>query len=376
MTSTASKSGRLPHIEFLRVLCMFFIVGWHAVMHGAFGARLVPVVPYADTPMGELNLLLLNLLFYLTGVAVDTYVLITGYFLVNARFRWQKVCSVWTQAWFYSALLVGVAALCFPDELSAERIVLSLLPLVPGQDYWFVTAYLGLLVLSPYLALVATSLGRKEYRNGLLVLGMMVLSFSKYLPYGNHYYSPLLLFIFLFFIAGYIRRFRPSFRLWGKERYGALYLAGCAGLALLTTAAEWGLYRQEGTFVFFTPSNKGFSLPLACCLFLWALRFRVRRLWMRQLVRLAPYTFGVYLMHDGTLMRTFLWDRLFVLRNHLGEWWLVPCLLAVVVGVFAVCAAIDALRAALFRRWPLDVWLFVGLCRVARWGKRLVGGKR
>lgn len=355
---------------------MLFIVCWHAVMHGAFGARLVPVVPYSDTLAGEVNLLLLNLLFQLSGVAVDTYVLITGYFLVNARFRWQKVCSVWTQAWFYSALLAGVAALWFPGELSGERLLLSLLPLVPGQDYWFVTAYLGLLVLSPYLAFLATSLGRKEYRNGLLILGMLVLSFSAYLPYGKHYYSPLLLFIFLFFIAGYIRRFRPSFRLWGRECYGTLYLVGCAVLALATTAMEWGMYRQKGDFVFFTPSNRGFSLLLACCLFMWALRFRVRRPWMQQAVRLAPYTFGVYLMHDGVLMRNFLWNKIFVLRNHLGEWWLIPCLLAVVAGVFAACMVVDVVRTRLFRRWPFDVWLFGALTRAGRQVKRLLRDKR
>lgn len=365
MTSVQAKK-RLPHIEFLRVMCMFFIVVWHAVIHGAFGVAMVPETPYADTLTGQFNLLLMNILAYMSGVAVDTYVLITGYFLVSARFRWEKVCRVWTQAWFYSALLAGVAWLFCPERLTADTLVNALLPLVPGQDYWFVTAYIGLLVLSPYLSLLAGQLDRRAYRRGLAVLFVLVVSFCKYLPYGRHYYSPLMLFILLFFLAGYVARFRPMLTFRGQElRYGRLYMAGCLLLALGTTVAEVLVYRRTGHFTLFSPANAGFSLPLASLLFMWALRFRLRHRWQRLLVRLAPFTFGIYLMHDGRLMRTLLWNDWVPLRLYWGCPTLVPRLLAVVVVVFVAGACIDALRALLFRCCPLDEWLMSALRRAA-----------
>ena len=108
-------------------------------------------------------------------VAVNCYVLISGYFLVKAKnFHWSKVGALWAHTAFY-ALLFTLAAIVYTGKWNLAGIVHSLLP-IRYTMYWFVTAYMGMYILSPYLSRLACHLEKNEYKKFLMILtGFFVL---------------------------------------------------------------------------------------------------------------------------------------------------------------------------------------------------------
>jgi hypothetical protein len=75
------------------------------------------------------------------------------------------------------------------------------------------------------------------------------------------------------------------------------------------------------------------------------------------LVVIAPYTFGVYLIHDNNFIRTLLWYKEINIDQYLGSVWLLPMMLGVIVSIFLICALIDFLRSEAFRYFKVDQFI-------------------
>ena len=87
-------------------------------------------------------------------VAVNCYVLISGYFLINSHsFHWTKVWKLWSTVAFYSLLFYAISVDA-SGHWDLYKTIHYLLP-VRYSIYWFVTAYIGTYLLSPYLARLA-----------------------------------------------------------------------------------------------------------------------------------------------------------------------------------------------------------------------------
>ena len=81
---------------------------------------------------------------------------------------------MWAHTAFY-ALLFTLAAIVYTSKWNLAGIVHSLLP-IRYTMYWFVTAYMGMYILSPYLSRLACHLEKNEYKKFLMILtGLFVL---------------------------------------------------------------------------------------------------------------------------------------------------------------------------------------------------------
>lgn len=198
------KSKRLPNFEILRVLCMFMVVVIHCTWHGAS-----PLFNKADIPQPYYNLIGINLIYPVINIAVDVFVLISGYFMsVQSTDAgcWRKVFSkslrLWLQIAFYSVFFYVGYTLLRGTTFSVKDLVHYVLPVRFGQ-YWFMTSYMMLLVISPFLTKIVSVLSRKEYIYLIiLTAGGVILQLSQFKDGFS-----VLWFIYLFFVAGYIRKY-------------------------------------------------------------------------------------------------------------------------------------------------------------------------
>lgn len=154
----------LVGIELLRIVAMMMVVGLHYLNFG--GILWSEAVTNRRIAWGIEAFLF---------VAVNCYVLISGYFLVKAKaFHWSKVGALWAHTAFY-ALLFTLVADVYTGKWNLAGIVHSLLP-IRYTMYWFVTAYMGMYILSPYLSRLACHLEKNEYKKFLMILtGLFVL---------------------------------------------------------------------------------------------------------------------------------------------------------------------------------------------------------
>ncbi|MGN0225878.1 MAG: acyltransferase family protein [Prevotella sp.] len=349
------KKERQTNFEILRIIAMLMIVLGHAVTHGLRQVTSQEMPDFAISPSSAIdmvNFCVLQLLGYMTCVGVNIFVLITGYFLVSpsrtVRTTAAKGVRIWTETAFYSLLIYAISVLFGWQPFGVENVIEAATPIYHNV-YWFVTVYVAMLMLSPFLSLMVLQLSRQQYVCLIAILFVINFSGSSF-GYGRLYSNQmgLLFFVFLFLTGAYFRLHNPLQR---YSRYGlALYLAISVALCVLTVGLQlYSLGWEEHGFLYF----KGIAynnIPIfsALSLFLWFKNVTVRRLWFTNiLLRVSPYVFAVYLIHDNPVVRHLLWTNL---PKYIHEWYLCPLVLGLGLLVFALCVMIDIVCRKLYGR--------------------------
>ena len=328
---------RNSNLELYRIICMFMIVIHHYCVHG-FGLEYLNY----DT-----NKYILDILSSWGKVGVDGFILLSGYFMIQSKFTVQKFLKVWGQVWFYT---MGIFfAFYFTGNVNPEMTVLlfrrSVLP-VSYSMYWFVTYYLVLMILSPFLNTFIHSLEQKQHRNLIIILLLMWSVLDGFFEM-DHAFSLFGWFVTLYLVAGYVRLHMPT-----GEKNAKKYGIGAVIFALLivmstvlwnavglwtNTAAYWTNSRinvdQERDF---------FVFAFAFCFFMYLLNRKPS--YHRWINFVASLSFGVYLFHDNYFTRVYLWMVWFKIDQYYYEWWLGLAVLGIGAGVYVVASLIDCVR--------------------------------
>ena len=331
---------RNPSFEILRVIAMLLIVMWHFQIHGI--GR--PPLGVADTPMKIFNLISFEFLGSFAKIGTNCYILISGYFLYHTQEKWSKIAKTWAPIFFYSALLYLLFLCLGQIKYSGEGLFKALTP-VYHNTYWFATKYIVLVALAPYLAIVTSNINRRQH---LTLLGVLfVANFSLLLgPYFSDNNS-LLWFIFLFYTGGYVRKYGNPNK---KNHFGKLYFLSLALMTLYYQSRLWDIYNGRVPFRLDYHENNGIEFIPSFLLFLWATRLKVKENWfVKLLVRIAPLTFGVYLIHDNVFIRNLLWKQLIPAKTYYDSWEFVPVMFGSALAIFTICISIDFLRDCLFK---------------------------
>ena len=350
---------RQANFEVLRVVAMAMIVALHFLQRGGI---LVPLYE-------EINIVNATgwLIKSFCIVAANSYVLIAGYFLVGTEWKCKKLLMLLSQILFYS-LLVPVVCMVFGignvRGWSIYEWITAVLPL-QMDHYWFATAYVLLFVLSPVLAAGIRQLSKKQLE---LVIGILLVYFCVFKSL-----SPILLatdrygydypwFICLFLIAAYIRLYG------GKEgglQIGKLRLFTTlkesvlcyilSAVAIFAVSVVLGLITARiGKFDYYM--NMVFSYNHILTLLASVAVFYAFMHWepkeskaVHYVSKIAPYTFGVYLIHENAAIRD-LWTGWFLVEKVKDSLLFVPYMVLVIICLFAVCMAIDYIRACIFKK--------------------------
>lgn len=144
---------------------------------------------------------------YLAIVAVNVFGLITGYVMVNGKYKPKRIIDLWLQVIFFSYLMLIVI---FPfKHINLKMIITSLLPTL-FNEYWYFNSYLILFLFIPLLNKGIKALTKNELFK-VIVFMFIVLSVLSSLTgaenlYVNRGYSPLWL-MYLYIIGAYIKLF-------------------------------------------------------------------------------------------------------------------------------------------------------------------------
>lgn len=337
---------RERNFEVMRTWAMFSIVIYHCMCHGigsdyAFDLQL---------PVSLFNFTFSDFILVIGSIAVNLYVLVSGYFLVNARFKVSRIIRTWVSALFYSVIITTMFLLLSLEPWSIVTLGKSFFPL-STDAYWFVTQYIGLLILSPFLAMLVGQLSYRQYVALLIGMGLMVLSVIPDFPLGKRFSishgNSVWSFVYLFFIAGFIRLHLKRIPM-GKLAMIIL------GLALLTMVSEMvlGFHNGVGHLLWFNYNGILLFLSVAVFVFIRQQQIPETGIWS-MMVKVAPYTFGVYLIHDHLLMRDWIWKTL-SMTSYANQWIYALAVMVVCVLIFAICILIDTVRKRLFAILKID----------------------
>lgn len=345
------KGGRMANMELLRILSMMLVIVLHFL---GKGGGLVKLTQESMPAFGYTAWVLESLCI----VAVNVYMLISGYFLVEGTFRVKRLLNLLMQVLFYS-IGVGIVAACFglvPEEGISVYYLLQLVLPISRNHYWFVTAYFFMYLFAPLLAAGVKRLTKRQFQ---FVLALLLFWFSivkSVVPVrletdGQGY--DCLWYLCVFLVAAYIRLYGVPF-LQKKVRCLMGYLLCCAGIFGVTFALR-AVYLRTGKLSAILniccEYNHILVLAAAVALFCLFLQMRLREgLFSRLVCRIAPFTLGVYLLHEHIIVR-YEWQKwLYRLTGTPDN----PCSLVLVtlfavVLVFSAGVFLDMARDGIFR---------------------------
>lgn len=340
------EQKRHSGFETMRILSMVMIVLMHGIGHGGLGSA---------APQGSAAFWIYWLLFILARVSTNCFVMLSGYYLSERKgaVRAGRLFRIGAQVWFYSMLTFCVAVKAGAVPLSAISLLRALLPLT-SNGYWFASAYFLMYLSVPVLNAVVQSLDRRQYKT-LLLVALLLQSVWGTLFYWatdetfvNNGYS-FIWFYTLYFMAAYFRKYRVTVP--SGLCLLAYLAASAAGLfnRMLALRVENALHLNS--FVNTVNGYQALATVIAsAAMFLLFQNIRIRSdYWRRWVFRLAPLSFGVYLLHDSDFTRALLW-RLVDLPRFGGA--LLPSLAYLTGAVLLVAAAgyaVDAVYQRLYR---------------------------
>ena len=342
---------RIVSIELLRMIAMMMVVMLHYLGKG----NILPEL----TQQMTLNGYVAWIMEAFCIVAVNIYMLISGYFLVNSGFKVSRVIELVCQVLFYSILvelILLATGLISKDVLAFNRILELIFPF-QMEHYWFLTAYMIMYLFSPILSTAVHHMDQKQLRNTIIAL-LLFFSFSKTLlpvklVIDEEGYDGIW-FICVYLVAAYIRLYGIPWLEKGKARAWFCYLAGVAGIWLVTFGIRL-VCLKTGSLKHFVEAafhyNHVLNLLAAVGIFYAFLNMKLSTegKLAKWVYRVAPYSLGVYLLHEQIDMRD-LWPQ-WLGASAEGNVFLliIRCVVAVLV-VYVIGTLVDMCRDVIFRR--------------------------
>ncbi len=330
------KTARQGNFELLRIIAMIMIVTLHYLGKGKL----------LNLDNGSITYFAAWFCEALSYVAVNVYVLISGYFTKSTKFKFNKILDLWIQTIIISgtayiiALKTGIS-----EEFKSPDFFKSFMP-ITCNSYWFITTYFVFCAIAPFLVNIVNTINQKQHKTvcATLVFITSVLPTIFYeadwLKISKGYH--IIWFVTLFFVASYIRKYdtfkkNPFF-------YFVLYLLSCTigyVIKFVLCYLTLRLNNTDKSDKFFANYNMFFVFLASVFLFLAFKNIKINSNILNKIILFfSSATLYVYLIHEAPSTRSFLWEKIVNPMGHLGFPDIIINYIVGIFGVYFVCSVL------------------------------------
>ncbi len=286
--------------------------------------------------------------------AVNAFALITGYLMINRKWRVGRIIELWLQAIFYSLTITAIFFIAKPNWVGIKTWLQSLFP-VCFKMWWYFTAYFALFFIIPFLNKLMDALTKRQT---VILVGILIILFSiiNTLVPGdifilNNGYA-LAWLITLYILGGSIKKY--NFAQNTKKRWFALLYIGSVVAVLISRfvlkyASNLILGRE--TYVnLLVNYTSPLVLLSAIALLLFFSRLQFSNKAKRIVKFISPLSFAVYLIQEHALFRKQFITGKFAYLASKNVFVLVGTIFAVAIVIFVACIILEWLRSFLFKK--------------------------
>ncbi len=343
----AKKSNeRLSGPEALRCVAMLLVTVLHYLGKGGLLPSLA-AEGYTPEATGTFAYLLESFAI----VAVNCYILLSGYFQGTGPVKLSRLVKLYIRFYLFS-VIVGLLCAAFgavpAGGLTLHYFLTLFFPVVMGH-YWFMTAYFLFYLVMPLVGAALRRLSAEQ--TGVVLAGMLLFHcilktlLPFYLEITTDGYD--WTWYFTVFLLGAYARKRDWAFLKKRSTCLILYVAGC----LLTFGRVYGLwfvYRKTGACGALISQSLDYNqlTVVAAALGLFGVFLHLEGPATKFLGKVAPYTLGVYLLQENVGLR-YLWQPLLGSGRVGGVLSLLLHVLAAVCVMFILGVLADYLRSLL-----------------------------
>lgn len=322
---------RESRFEILRIVSILFIVLSHFSLWEPWISHTLDVsdkmLVYFFQPLGQ--------------VGADLFILISAYFLANKHINFNdtmnKVKKIWSIVIFYSLLGIIFAAI-IGVKLNYKEIIAAFFPVIMNE-YWFVTAYIMLIIMSPVINIVVESLEKSSYK---LVLAITIVMTNCLPLIGNSISGDKFsIVVTIYLIGGYLNKY-PIY----INNYVISSLL--AGSLLLSYCSIYVLAQLDFSFSMIIHFTYGI-LPLISAVTIFVLFLNMKAFSNRTINSIAGTVFATYLITEHPLMRPIIWEELFNVTRFKVTIKTPLIGVMIVMMLFIGCYFIDVIRQKIFK---------------------------
>ena len=359
---TNNNKPRNASIELLRIIMMMQIIFLHISEYGNY-------TKIADIIGGKTELMYW-VIWLMCRCPVYIFIIIMGYYLSTSTqgFSRSRILKCYIPMYFYSITIPIIYGIFRPEEINKIAIIKGFFPLI-SRTWYFMTLYILVLFLSPYLNRMIRDLDRKHF---LLLIGFAFCLFSVWQPLsmlepfesiigikkilftqgGKSLYD----FIYMYLLGAYIRRFHiftthercSDNSIWNRP---IIYLAGFLLLGLINVFLVYN-YPDIGIEDIVGYNDNPLVVMQCLCLFRIFENLDISR--YTKLSRCINYisagNLGIYMIHEHPLIRKLIWEEIFDIDklSFYSDGIYFIRFIFIIMLIYSSCWIIDWLRRKLF----------------------------
>ena len=327
------KNERNSNLEVLRIISMIFIVISHWNLHSGLkdviNNNIINQFIINNTVLGNIGVII--------------FFMITGYFQYNKNSMSniiKKIIKIFFQVLTYSFGIYLVLVLFGVEKFNILNLVKSIFP-ITSKQYWFVTVYVVLMILSPYLNKLVESISKIEIKRMFIILTVLFIIVPTLTTF-DYYGNELIQAIYFYLIGVFFRN--EIFEKYENNRY--IYFMMSLGLLFLSTICLT-IIGNYSTVVFkhityFYSRNS--ILVLILCMSLFSIFIRKKQYSNKIINYIASNVFAVYLISDNNYLRTIIWKDIFNVVTFANSYYLILNLILSISLTFLICILIEIIR--------------------------------
>lgn len=337
---------RSSNLELFRILTMMSIVATHYINNS--GLTSINGVVYSNpTSIHSIVLLLVGAW---GKIGINSFVLITGYFMCKSNITLKKFLKLVCEWLFYKYVIGAIFFITGYATFSLKSFVKFIIPIKSIGD-GFTPAYVVFFLFIPFLNILVRNINERQHIRLLLLVGFTYV-FLATVPFFSVTFNYVSWFMVLYLISSYIRLY-PREIYNNTKLWGLLLLIFTFICSLSVVVCDF-LFKSS-FFMFVVDSNQLLAVIEAVCAFMFFKNLNIKNNKIINII--ASATFGVLLIHaNSDTMRSWLWgDFLNVVGIHSNGNGYLHMVLSI-LGVFTVCTIIDLIRMNVLEK-PLFKYL-------------------
>ena len=340
------SKNKIYGLNFLRIISMLGIIGLHILNNG--GA-------FPKENLLSLYEFPISIIYILCATSVNTFAMLTGYLYVDKiNVKYKNILKLLFTVLFYSAIIT-ILFLIFKRDVfySIFDIIKSLIPPL-ADKYWYITCYVLLFVIIPFINKLINSLTISQFK---LLLILLIL-FTSVLPtflltdffrldYG---YSTAWLIV-CYFIGAYIKRSNQKV----SSRIICLLYILCVIVIMGISIVGLLFMKSSSVYNVLVAYTSPFIVILSVFLILLFSNVQFKNMFLIKLIdSLSGSAFDVYIIHSHLLIFEWILKGNFVFIKDLPFLVAIPAIIFSIIAIYGVCWGISNLKALVFKFVRID----------------------
>ena len=335
---------RQSNFEALKILGMLMILAHHFVAKNGFAVD--------SEIMGiTFNKVFLQFIGNHAFVGNNLFFLVSAWFLYDAGSNFslqnslRKIWRLERQMLFWSLVLLAVCA--GGGQWSLTMVIKSIFPLSTNL-WWYPTTYAVFLLICPYYHKAMKGFEKSIVKRWMAIM-FCIWSASTLVPFFEYGASNMCAFVMLYTVVFYIKEFKPVI-LSNKKLWRGIILIGYSiGFISVVILDVVGTKMQAAAYYacyYLRGNYRVLPMLISVSIFILATQWKIRSKFINTV---AVTTFGVYLIHMYPWVQQKLFGEVLSLEKWISNPFLPLLSVGIVLGLFAICSALEWLGQMLFR---------------------------